>query len=128
MRASEPLPVGPLRVPKAHGRPRTNVAGMNKLEESYASHLQTGRSIGRVSKWGFQTVTLKLGDDCRYTPDFYTLMQDGTVEFAETKGFMRDDALVKIKTAATQYPEFRFVLVTKNKDTGTLDSKEIKPS
>jgi hypothetical protein len=39
----------------------------------------------------------------------------GAVTFYETKGFMRDDAIVKIKTAAKQFPMFTFVLVTRKK-------------
>ncbi len=35
---------------------------------------------------------------------------DGVLEMREVKGFMRDDAAVKLKVAAATYP-FRFVLV-----------------
>jgi hypothetical protein len=35
------------------------------------------------------------------------------LEFHETKGFWRDDALVKIRAAAEQYPWFRFLAFRK---------------
>jgi len=37
------------------------------------------------------------------------------IELHETKGFMRDDAAVKLKVAADKFPEFLFVLVKKIK-------------
>ena len=40
----------------------------------------------------------------------------GAADLTEVKGFMRDDALVKLKVAAAQFPEFRFYLWQK----GTL--------
>jgi hypothetical protein len=35
--------------------------------------------------------------------------------FVETKGFMRDDAAVKLKVAASMYPAFGWLLVTRDK-------------
>jgi hypothetical protein len=58
-------------------------------------------------------VTLALGVDCRYTPDFYIIGWDGDIRFAETKGFWRDDAKVKIRVAARTFPEFTFTAYRK---------------
>ena len=38
---------------------------------------------------------------------------DGCVEYHEVKGYRREAAIVRLKSAAKQYPQFRFVLVTK---------------
>lgn len=57
---------------------------------------------------GFEEITLRLGDDCRYTPDFWSLGDDDVIEFDEVKGFWRDDAKVKIRVAAEKFPQFRF--------------------
>ena len=60
-------------------------------------------------------VTLRLGHDCRYTPD-YVCASEGPGEWEinafEVKGFQRDDAMVKLRVAAREYPWIRFHLVT----------------
>lgn len=81
------------------------VAGvMNKTEANYAKVLDV---MG--VRWVYEAVTLKLGDDCRYTPDFMVIAQDDVVEFHEVKGFWRDDAKVKLRVASERFPWFRFV-------------------
>lgn len=92
-------------------RARVIPSKMNRWEERYTIILQASRSAGRVRDWRYEGITLKLGHDCRYTPDFVVLMADGTIELHEIKGFRRDDSMVKIRAAATAFPWFRFVLV-----------------
>lgn len=82
--------------------------GMNGLEREHAVDLEVQKRAGKISAWYYEKITFKLADDTRYTPDFCVIELDGTVVFHETKGFWRDDALVKIKVAAEQLP-FRFV-------------------
>ena len=91
-------------------RPPDLFGGMNKLEATYAMSLEAKKRAGKIVLWRYERVTLKLADDTRYTPDFYVLELDGSVSLVEVKGFMRDDALVKLKVAASQFPEFRFYL------------------
>ncbi len=83
---------------------------MNKLEASYAQELEARRAAGEIEWWRYEGLTLRLADRCRYTPDFVVLLANGELECHETKGFMRDDALVKLKIAAEQFP-LRFYLV-----------------
>ena len=105
------------RYPQAKGRkPADKLVGydadrMNKLEAKYAAHLETMRRAGKILLWRFESVKFRLADRTWYTPDFYIMRPDGTVEIHETKGWMEDDANVKIKTTAEQFPEFVFVLV-----------------
>ena len=87
--------------------------GMNKLEASFGMSLEAKKRAGKLVLWRYERLTLKLADDTRYTPDFYVLELDGSVSLVEVKGFMRDDALVKLKVAASQFPEFRFYLYQK---------------
>lgn len=87
--------------------PRT----MNKTEGAFAAILTAQFASGEVAAFRFEAITFRIGQDCRYTPDFYVLMRDGSVTLYEVKGFWRDDARVKIKAAAAAYPEFRFVAV-----------------
>lgn len=80
---------------------------MNQTEAKYAAKLDLLQKAGAVLWWKFEGLTVKLADDTRYTPDFVVMLADGSIECHETKGFMRDDAHVKIKVAAAQFP-FKF--------------------
>ena len=97
---------------------------MNKTEEKYAWVLQGRKHSGEIQRYEFEKITLKIGDDCRYTPDFFVVNALGEVEFHEVKGtFIRDDAQVKIKVAAEMFP-FRFFLA--KYDRNGWDVKEIR--
>lgn len=85
-------------------------AGMNKTETRRAQELEALKRTGQIVDWWYEKLTLKLADDCRYTPDFLILHLDGMLELDETKGgFIREDAAIKIKVAASLYP-FRFTM------------------
>ena len=96
----------------AHGRlPAT---AMNGLEREYSAHLELLRHVGEILWHKFDAVSLRLADKTWFHTDFAVLEANGTFSLRETKGWMRDDANVKIKVAATMYP-FRFILVRKVK-------------
>lgn len=80
---------------------------LNKLETAWQDELRRTYPDATIRA---QSVTLVLANGVRYTPDFFDLTNRRAWE---TKGFMRDDAAVKIKMAATLYPEITFTLVTK---------------
>lgn len=84
--------------------------GMNSLELAYSQHLEAKRLRGEIQQWSWESVKLKLADQTWYCPDFRVITADGTEEFHETKGFMREDANVKLKVAAELHP-YRFRLV-----------------
>lgn len=97
--------------------------GMNKLERSFLDHLKRDY----VGEHRAHAITLKIGNGCRYTPDFVTFQADGRLEAWEVKGgFFRDDAKVKIKVAAQQFPTIQFHLVTKGKH-GTFEIHRVWP-
>ena len=102
---------------KARVRPDADRNKMNRLESRYAEHLGYLRLEGKVSAFMYEAVTLRLADRTSYNPDFFLVMPDGTIEIHETKGFMRDDAAVKIKVAAKMFPWFTFKLVRYNRGT-----------
>lgn len=82
---------------------RRKVAGtMNATEADFE------RTFLQRKPHGYEAITLKLADDCRYTPDFWSLDEDDVLAFDEVKGFWRDDAKVKIRMAANKFPQFRF--------------------
>lgn len=87
---------------------------MNKTEQAYADLLEQEKRDGLIVWYGFECVTLKLADDCRYTPDFMVITAEGYVEFREVKGgFIRDDSKVKIRVAAEKFSLFSFRMFQK---------------
>ena len=97
--------------PRARARHKPGV--MNKTEAAYSAHLAGRCLAGEITEARFEPMRLRLGGDWKttYTPDFQVILPSGLIEFHEVKGFMRDDAAVKLKVAAAQFPEYRFVLV-----------------
>lgn len=87
---------------------------MNKTEAAYAAHLEQRKLAGEIISYHFESYTLKIAADCRYTPDFMVLLPDGTMQFHEVKGYWMDDAKVKIKVAARTFPHV-FIAVRKVK-------------
>lgn len=86
---------------------RLKTGEMNKTEQAYADHLSLLQRAGELLWFRFEGVKLRLADNTFYTPDFAVMAADGVMEMHEVKGFWTDDARVKIKVAADQYP-FRF--------------------
>lgn len=102
--------------------PTTDEAKLNKLETAWLAVLRANKDLVWV---GVQNLTLKLADDCRFTPDFTSINSAGKLTAWETKGFMRGDAQVKLKVAARLFPWIAFVLVEKKK--GAFVCTETKP-
>lgn len=104
-------------IPRAIGRKPANARlgytaeRMNKTEAKYALLLEARKQAGEICFWRYEQIKFRLADKTWYTPDFYIMLADGTIEIHETKGFMQDDANVKIKTVAELFPELLFVLV-----------------
>jgi len=104
---------------------------MNKLEASYAEHLRKLQLVGTIHSFSFERHNLKLADKTYYKPDFEVMLPDGQIEFHEVKAFavklgkmlIKDDAAVKIKVAAYQFPQYVFKYVTHDKTVGWV----IKP-
>lgn len=97
---------------------RLKAGAMNKTEAAYAGHLDALKFNGKIQWYRFEGMKLRLADNTFYTPDFAVMAADGQIELHEVKGFMQEDANVKIKVAAEMYP-FRFVIVrTKPKKEG----------
>ena len=86
-------------------QPSTDEAKLNKTEKAYLAILRSRHSDVRI-----QAITLKLGNDTRYTPDFSTIVGGNYVFFEVKGGFVREDGWIKLKIAARTYREFRFVL------------------
>lgn len=111
------------RVQARGRRVRTPKGEMNRLERRYADEvLEPLLMAGQLVAWWFERFTFKLAGDCRYTPDFIVQLPDGTLEARETKGQWRDDAKVKIRLAADQFP-FRFVALQWDRKAGWTEQE-----
>lgn len=89
---------------------------MNKTESEFALLLNDSPT---VEVYWFDAVSLRLGPNLHYRPDFLVLRTSGLVTFAEVKGgFIREDALVKFKAASTRFPNFRWEMWQKTKKEG----------
>lgn len=87
---------------------------MNKTEQAYADFLELRKRAGEVLWWKFEGIKLRLADKTFLTPDFAIMEADCSICLDDIKGFMQEDANVKLKVAAEIYP-FRFNIVRKGK-------------
>lgn len=86
----------------------------NKTEQAYEMHLELLKRAGEVLWYKFEGVKLRLGEGAYFTPDFVVMNKDFIIEIRETKGFWREAAKVRMRTAAEIYP-FRFVAIYASK-------------
>jgi hypothetical protein len=109
----------------AHGRFRRGT--LNKTEGAYQQHLDLLQKAGEIVWYRFEAVTLKLGPDVRYTPDFLIMLPDGQLEAHEVKGgWFRDDAKAKVRIAARMFPlAFQIVRARSKKDGGGWEVEKI---
>lgn len=106
---------------RALGRLKTGQ--MNRTEAAYAAYLEGLKQGGEIVWYRFEGLKLRLADNTFYTPDFFVMTHDGHLEAHEVKGFMVDDANVKLKVAADLYPMV-FKVIRKGKG-GVWEIKEI---
>lgn len=94
---------------------------LNKTEKRYKDYLEAEKHAGRIKCYWFESLKVKIADGaCWYTPDFLVMRPDGTLEFHEVKACPRmfmDDAKVKVKATATNYP-FKMIVVYPKKTHG----------
>ena len=83
---------------------------MNKTEAAYAMQLDGLKQSGEILWYAFEPMNLRLADKCFYRVDFMVMQKSGELEVHEVKGgFIMDDSLIKLKTAAEKFP-FRFIM------------------
>jgi hypothetical protein len=97
-------------IPKRASRATADPDGMNKTERRYANKLEEMKVRGIIRGYWFEPVKFRLAGKTFYTPDFMVESHSGVIWFVETKGgFIRDDAMVKLKVVAEHMP-FAFYL------------------
>jgi hypothetical protein len=93
---------------------------MNRTEERYAAHLALLQQTGRIARWWFGAFKVRLADKTWYTPDFLVKDPEGFWEWHETKGWMEDDAAVKLKVTSDLYWDVPVKVVREVRDGWTL--------
>ena len=91
---------------------KKNSSGMNKTEQQYGEHLEMMRLASEILDYRYEPMNLRLASNTYYRPDFLVIFPTH-FEIHEVKGFWQDDARVKIKVAAEQFPWFQFIAVKK---------------
>ena len=111
--------------------------GPNRAERRYATELDLRMAAGEVLWFAFEPMRLQLAYRCTYTPDYGVLLPAGeatSMELHECKVMwrgkrgapdrkgIREDAMIKLRTAANVYPMFSYVLAMEELDrTWTLE-------
>lgn len=106
-------PVAPANDATGQGKRIRQRSGskLNKLEHEFLGYLEFNM---RQHSHYAQSLTFLLANGVRFTPDFISISKlTGMMIAHETKGYMRDDAAVKIKVAASVFPLIKWNLVTK---------------
>lgn len=102
-------------------KPSTDEGELNKWERDYLAHMRA-----LLIPWiGIQCITFKLAHDTRITPDFSYVDFEGRMTMVDVKGWQREDALIKMRVAARQFPMFDWQIVKKTKD--GWDVTKVKP-
>ena len=93
---------------------------MNRMETRYAEHLSMLVSAGLIAGYWFESIKVRLANRTWYAPDFLVMLPAGQLELHEVKGFMEDDAAVKLKVTAEIYRLFPLKLVREVRGTWQL--------
>ena len=101
--------------------------GMNKTERAFLAWLKEEIPNVRIHR----EISLPLANGCRYKVDFVTASPsiEGVGYFLqgwEVKGFMRDDAAVKLKVAASAYPWISFNLVSRKSQKSAWEIQRVQ--
>lgn len=125
-------PQSPLAVTESPGlRQRRSMA--SKLQLDFLDYLARSHPDCIVKG---EEITLKLANGVRFTPDAWMLeqfSQEGEKSpfyrwnAYEVKGFMRDDAAVKLKVAASAWPWITFYLVTRKGRATPFQQLRVEP-
>ena len=100
---------------------------MSKVEIAYDAHLALQKAAGEIVEFWFEKITLKLGPDCRYSPDFMVMRTDRVLELHETKPIggagirakggprFGNDSIVKLRACAGSFPFPCFIVTPEDK-------------
>lgn len=84
---------------------------MNDWEKRYNDELILRKFAGEILGFLYEPFKIFLAYKTFYSPDFLVVHPDH-FEIIEVKGFRRDDAMVKFKTAAKLIPWWEWTMLT----------------
>lgn len=91
---------------------------MNELERNFhVSYLSPRELAGELSLIRYEGITLPIAHRCTYTPDYIAETKEGeTILFEVKAGHQyKEKGVLKLKFAATVYPQYQFYLCEKKK-------------
>lgn len=109
-----PTEAKPLPVAAPPARSAFVEDGLNKLERDFWGRLQEAKQSGVYDEAYSHQLKLKVIGNHWYYPDFHASHLSINTIY-ETKGWMREDAELKLVAAAERYPCFIWVLVRREK-------------
>jgi hypothetical protein len=108
-----------------HKLGQTATGTMNETEKTYAWILEAKKQKKEILDYKYEGFKLRLADDCWYVVDFMVYRLDGVMEVHECKGpYIREDAMIKLRCIAEQYP-FPVFLCQRVKKTTQFTIKKI---
>ena len=103
----------------------------NKTELRFEQeYLKPWLATKEIEGYDYEAITLKIANGCRYTPDWVAWRNPCTVPsglrvglFYEIKArdMIWDDAIVKLKVAASKFPQFEFYICAYSKTGWTIE-------
>ena len=95
------------RVNRMYALGRLKTGEKNKTESAYEDVLRMRQHAGEILWYRFEGIKLRLADKTFLTVDFALMRADGMLEMHDCKGskaIFMDDARVKMKVAAQEFP------------------------
>lgn len=121
-KSKSPAPKQSTSKAKLHALGRKKKGEMNATEARFANYLRGLEITGEILWWRHEGIKLQLADNTTLTVDFNVMYADGLLVMIDVKGakaIIEEDAKVKLKVAAGQFPfVFRYAFPRQKKDGG----------
>lgn len=121
-KSKTPAPKQSTSKAKLHALGRKKKGEMNATEAKFANYLRGMEITGEILWWRHEGIKLQLADNTTLNVDFNVMYADGLLVMIDVKGakaIIEEDAKVKMKVAAEQFPfVFRYAFPRQKKDGG----------
>lgn len=128
-KSKSPAPKQSTSKAKLHALGRKKKGEMNATEAKFANYLRGLEITGEVLWWKHEGMKLQLADNTTLNVDFNVIYADFRLVMIDVKGakaIIEEDAKVKMKVAAEQFPfVFRYAFPRQKKDGGGWIFEEI---